>query len=149
MLPCNLGTAIDTPGASCGKAIETPGASVSALIGENTLGTTEAWTGERAAGAAVSTVLIARGRLFIFIGLAKSGVPLPEFIDASAANQAGRQEPDSRGVEPGNVLELEGGLEPEGGLGPESGLLAGVDSSVPQSVTGPSCDDEAITSAGR
>ena len=113
------------------------------MIGENTLGTMEAWTGERAAGAAVSTVLIARGRLFILIGLAKSGVSLPEFIDASAANQAGRQEPGSRVVEP------ESGLEPEGGLGPESGLLAGVDSSVPQSVTGPSCDDEAIAGAGR
>lgn len=109
----------------------------------------EAWTGERAAGAAVSTVLIARGRLFILIGLVKSGVSLPEFIDASAANHAGRQEPGSRGVEPENGLELESGLEPEGGLGPESGLLAGVDSSVPQSVTGPSCDDEAIAGAGR
>ena len=119
------------------------------MIGENTLGTMEAWTGERAAGAAVSTVLIASGRLFILIGLAKSGVSLPEFIDASAANQAGRQEPGSRGVEPENVLELEGGLEPEGGLGPESGLLAGVDSSVPQSVTGPSCDDEEIAGASR
>ena len=106
--------------------------------------TLEALTGERAAGAAVSTVLIARGRLVILIGLAKSGVSLPEFIDASAANQAGRQEPGSRGVEPENVLELEGGLEPDGGC-----LLAGVDSSVPQSVTGPSCDDEAIAGAGR
>lgn len=100
-------------------------------------------------------MLIARGRLFILIGLAKSGVSLPEFIDASAANQAGRQEPGSRGVEPESELkpesglELESGLEPEGGLGPESGLLAGVDSSVPQSVTGPSCGDEAIAGAGR
>ena len=91
------------------------------------MGTIEAFTGERAAGAAVSTVLIASGRPLT--GLATSGVPLPEFIDASAANQAGRQEP-SRGLEP------------------ESGLFESVDSSVPQSVTGPSCDNEAIADAG-
>ena len=75
-------------------------------------------------------MLIARGRPLT--GLAKSGVPLLAFIDASAGNQAGRQEP-------GRGLEAKSGLFEL----PES-----VDSSVPQSVTGPSCDNEAIADAG-
>ena len=63
-------------------------------------------------------MLKASGRLRT--GLAKSGVPLLEFIDASAANQLGRQEPNR-------------------------GLLVSEESSVPQSATGPSlhsCDHE-------